>query len=358
MLDKYPRTLLLYAVLAAIIVMTCYDRSFVSPLVNIGSVVQSKSLQYANPVRASLPYFHKSVDVVPTNCSALRHLGSVYNAVEQHEQAAYWSTLGLERCPTDALIANNLGEAYDELGNHKVAATYFRMAGNRVSLINHGWKALRSGDIALAKQVFQEVIEDAPYRTDGFRGMGQAVFMETGSVAAAQEWLDMAIAADPTDAQSYVDMGAIFQANGDTGTATAWYKRGSHADPQSGVPWLYLGIEAVSEGSFEEGIGYLNRALQLGQNSYQVQVHLAVASLSLHDLHLALPHASQAVELAPESAYARFVLGRVHEEMGNLSSAIKEYSAAVNIEPENPSYLKRLMVLQQSDVLLGSEITK
>ncbi|CAM9298970.1 unnamed protein product [Chrysoparadoxa australica] len=131
---------------------------------------------------------------------------------------------------------------------------------------------LASGDIMGAQQTLARAVKAVPWSSDALNANGELLFgmgAQVGNMQQAKEGMDyfeLAYKAEPTNPAPMVNLGlANIQVLGDVDKFTRLMKEAIAADPTCAAAYVQLGQYAVSvassEAEAEEGIAYFNQAI-------------------------------------------------------------------------------------------------
>jgi tetratricopeptide (TPR) repeat protein len=215
-----------------------------------------------------------------------------------------WSD-AIVKSPNKARPINNLGRAYQEMGQHQEAVKYlvkaialqpnFAMAHNNLG-ISYAGKGER--DAAIRK----------------FR---DALLIDPGLVTAHNNL-----------GRTLVDMG-------DMDGSIKSLREALRLKPQFALAHSNLGFCLASRGELDAGIAEFNEALRLDPNLVDAHNYLGFALAGKGKLDAAVDQFHMALKIDPNSPNAHIYLGIVFSAKGQIDSAILEFRETLRIDPLN-----------------------
>jgi Flp pilus assembly protein TadD len=134
---------------------------------------------------------------------------------------------------------------------------------------NLGVALLVSGDLAGARIEFNAAMAAEPeLRAQCLYHLG-LVDERAGNPAAAAQWFEKAVAADPSMSDAILHLGVAREQLGDLQGAGRAYKQYLQFNPQSTVALLRFGVSAQRSGRIETARRYLEHVIQLVPQSVE-----------------------------------------------------------------------------------------
>jgi predicted Zn-dependent protease len=151
----------------------------------------------------------------------------------------------------------------------RVAVTYKR-----------GAETLQNGDMFGAEREFRSVLEIDPDNTQS-RSMLAKIAFSRNDPAAAERWIEEAIAKDPVVAEYHYLFGLFVARSGRAAEAELSIRRSLELDPSFPEAWSLLGSILLDSRRAEEALSCFLRASLLEPSNAAVQLNLASAYAAL-----------------------------------------------------------------------------
>ncbi|MBN1510900.1 MAG: sulfatase-like hydrolase/transferase [Phycisphaerae bacterium] len=120
----------------------------------------------------------------------------------------------------------------------------------------------RKGQHEEARKQYEEALRldpDSHYTRQMYAGL----FMESKQWALAEEQFRILIASDPTDGESWYNMGIALASLHRPDEAREHLKQAASVDPRDPRPWNALGVLCVQGGQYDEAVGHFQHALRI-----------------------------------------------------------------------------------------------
>jgi len=221
----------------------------------------------------------------------------------------HWrDTLGLYKymltlTPKSALVHNNLGTEYDQLGELDKAVEHLRKS-----------------------------IEYKPNYADAHGNLG-SVLASLGKVDEAMSHFRHALKIKPNDAESHYNLGLALSEQGKFEQAISHYYEALRLKPIFYEACNNLGTALATLGRLDEGIKQFYRALEINPNVAEAYNNLGKALNMQGKFDEAIDHYRHALQIQPDYANAHNNLGNILDSQGKTGQAIDHYRQAVELEP-------------------------
>jgi tetratricopeptide (TPR) repeat protein len=166
------------------------------------------------------------------------------------------------------------------------------------------------GQSGKALQAYTETIEEKPWSSEAYLGLGY-LMLQQQQYGEAEQALRRALLLDPDLVEAMVNLGITFGATGRFAEAVAFYEQALELNPRH-VPALYnLGLFHLQQNRLAQSVALFEQAVELQPRYLNAWVNLAFAYLRMNRYPEAGTAARKALELDPENARAQQILGAV-----------------------------------------------
>jgi len=167
--------------------------------------------------------------------------------------------------------------------------------------------------------------------------------------AAVTDIYRMAAAADPTDAEIYVNLGVVLLAAGRIEDAGGAFEKALALDAGNFQAHMNIGALFDRMGRLQDAAAHFERALEIDRSRPEAYDSLGTVMGRMGLTARAVGLLEEAVKLAPEAAEYRSDLGAALAQGGDAAAAVNEFSRAVSLDPSQPQYRLSLgMALAQA----------
>ncbi|MEM6915679.1 MAG: tetratricopeptide repeat protein [Verrucomicrobiota bacterium] len=179
-------------------------------------------------------------------------------------------------------------------GNSKLPPELFEVA-------EEGAKAVASQDWEKAREIYLQMVSEAPENALGYANLGVAEH-QLGNLLAAAGNLRKSLEINPSLAQNWQTLGLIRFERGELELAISALTRAIHEDPSDAQSRLYLAAVIRSYGWTEASITELERAVEAEPEFADAHYNLAVSYLELDPprVELARRHYYSAIDLGAD----------------------------------------------------------
>lgn len=148
-------------------------------------------------------------------------------------------------------------------------------------------------------------------------------------------WGQAGVAAAPTYAGAYINLGVSLKVKGRLDEAIACYRRAIELDPTFAMAYMNLANVLAETGHFEEALVNHRKAIELDPMDFEGYCTLG-NTLSKHGrLDEAIDALRKAIELNPRHAEAHYALGVTLQLKGQMAEAIDSFAMAIEANPRS-----------------------
>jgi predicted O-linked N-acetylglucosamine transferase (SPINDLY family) len=195
-----------------------------------------------------------------------------------------------------------------------------------------GLCCLGFGDNLGAAHAFRNAIERNPEFPDAFNNLGVA-YDRLGQLAEAREAFRQALRLHPDHADAHRNLGDVSSRLGDAAPAAAAFRRAAELRPADASAQAELGAALLIAGEFAEAAESLQRALELDSRLAGAAANLGEALRNLNRADRSASAFQHALTLDPRTAEAHLGLGKLASALGNAHTAARHLIAAAEIDP-------------------------
>lgn len=167
-----------------------------------------------------------------------------------------------------------------------------------------------------------------------FNNLGNA-YNDLGNIESAFLVLERAVQINPTLPESRSNLGNIFLIKGDIENAVREYRIALQINPNDAKVHNNLGNAYIQQDWFDDAIFEYMQALQFDPNFIDAHRNLAVAYCKEEKFEQAVAQLKQAIDLEQEDVDSHSQLGDVYNQMGEHRKAMLRYKEALAIEPDH-----------------------
>lgn len=185
-------------------------------------------------------------------------------------------------------------------------------------------RALEGHDLALAEQVYREVLADRPESIAARNGLA-LVLDARGEHGAALEQLDRCRAQDQSNVEVLVNRCGVLGSLGRFTDAERGLRAALEQEPGNAAAQFHLGLVISRRGRWRDAVPYFRQATALDPNQSAAHFYLGEALNHMDDLPGALQAYQRAVELSPRNPKAWYGMGIVLDRMNRPDDAAQQY---------------------------------
>ncbi|MCE9546962.1 MAG: tetratricopeptide repeat protein [Planctomycetia bacterium] len=180
-------------------------------------------------------------------------------------------------------------------------------------------------------------------------------YYQSGQQTAAMAKFQDAMAADPKNADSYYNMGAVYHQLAKSQHNTAYYSQAEHyyqqcLDLDRNHPECYRGLAVLlaEEQRTGEAVQLLTDWTRRNPTSADAHVELARLQQELGNRAEAEKQLLEAVAVDTSHSRARAALGKLREESGDYNQAMVNFNASLASNPLQPDLQARMAALSST----------
>jgi len=284
--------------------------------------------------------YRKAVELSQTFPYAYYNLGITYNNLEQHDKAIDSYLKAIEFKPNYATAYYNLGRSYDELEQYTEALQSYKKAIELnpdfySAYLNLGiiYDELEQYDNTL--ELYLNMIEYRPYHADAYYGLGRAYYNLDQYDHAIESYIK-AIELQPDYPDACYSLGNAYYNLDQYEKAIESYIMAIELKPDYIDAHYYIGMAFYYLELYEEAIeNYLN-VIELQSDYPDAYYYLGNAYHNLEQYDNANESYIKAIELQPEYPDAYFFLGRTYYNLNQYVKAIESFKMAIELKPGDP----------------------
>lgn len=289
---------------------------------------------------AAGPHFRAALAADAELAAAAHYgLGRASAAAGEHATAVEHLERALELQPAAGVIHHALGRSLARLGRSAESRQHLeadasgevlypdppieRIAGLARSggaLLARGNRALVSGDLEAARELFREAVAAAPDNVAAQRNLAHAE-LRLGDAAGAAETLERAVAAHPEEVWLHFDLGSARLAAGEGAAAIAAFERTLELAPDLTQARFNLANALGGAGRWEEALRHLERVVSETPDDLRARYLLAMALHATGSSAVAEERLRALLAESPGDGPVRDGLAKVLIESGRRSEA-------------------------------------
>lgn len=190
----------------------------------------------------------------------------------------------------------------------------------------------QSGQLMEAKQGYLRLLEDDPNDAIIHNQLG-LLYAEIGELDAAQEQIEKAIALKPKDTSFTLHLANILKAKGLFGQAVLVLSELIKTHPHYAHAYNNLGTVYYAQAKLAEAIDAFHKAIDCAADYTDAYYNLGLALTKANKLEEAINAYSALIELLPQHAGARFQLGCLFMKEARYPLAIEQFNAILHEHP-------------------------
>ena len=207
----------------------------------------------------------------------------------------------------------------------------------------------RSGDLALAEEIYLQLIDQNPSNPDALHLLG-LIERQRQEFENALVLIKKAIQINPEIVQYHCSLGSCYLKLGRLSEGLACYRKALTLKPDCIEAYNEMGNALSKTGRVEDSIDYFHKALVIRPDSFEVFNNLGVTYQQLNKPDKALACYRKAIEINPDYAEAHYNMGNILSSQGKFADAIGYYHNAV---ASNPSYIKAINCMGNAFISTG-----
>jgi len=192
----------------------------------------------------------------------------------------------------------------------------------------------RSGNLPVAEQLYRQIVSQAPDHAAALNLLG-ALCLQSNRAAEAVEWVNRAIAINPTVPDYFSHLGAAYGVLGNHDAAIASLRRAVQLDPRAANPHYNLGTALRNAGRLEEAVASFRNAIASDPSAPESHYNLANALAELKRPDEAEASYRDALRLKPTYMRAMINLANLLKDRERLGEAVEVLRGAVAADPSH-----------------------
>ncbi len=252
----------------------------------------------------------------------------------------------LNKIQTLGCFLNNLGNAYEEIGNYELAMKALEGAVDinpalAESRTNLGNVYLKLGRVEEAIEQYREAIDINPGVAPTYNNLGTA-YMKAGRLRDAVRQLKRCIELDPNFVDGYKNLASAYSRQNHFEWALLKLNKALALKPDDDSIYKQFGDIKKQMGLYQEAVSYYQKALELNSHSAQSFFGLAVCYNKMALKQREIEAYKQALAIEPHMFAALANLGNAYFADENYDSAIQKYTKALELKPDDDGLLYNL----------------
>lgn len=201
------------------------------------------------------------------------------------------------------------------------------------TLFEKGRKLHEVGDLKLAREVYQSILNEDPAHFDATHLTG-VVCAQSGEHGLAIDLFLRAIAINKRDPVAYNNLGNAQTAVRDWSGAVQSYNRSIELDPRYALAYFNRGIAQEELGNLDLALSSYQRATHINPQYAQAYLNCGVVLQKLGRIRDALSQYGAAIALDPQFAEAYCNRGTALMDLALLDESVRDFDTALSIRPE------------------------
>lgn len=160
------------------------------------------------------------------------------------------------------------------------------------------------------------------------------VLQGNGKEEKALEYFHKALAIDPRDIDTYINIGNLFASQENYAAAQEYYQKALLVDKHDGRVYFHLGNMYFLQGEYQEGIKQYNTAISEGLDEAIVYFNLGLIYEEQNDVELALRNYSKAIYKNPDAPEFRLKKATLQMGQGMLEESLDILSEMIKLAPD------------------------
>ena len=216
-----------------------------------------------------------------------------------------------------------------------------------VALFKQGLALHQQGQLAQAKQIYEQVLAKHPSHFDALHLSG-VIAAQSKNPTLALELIGKAIEINPKSPEAYSNRGAALNALKRLEEAIDSYDKAIAIKPDYAEAYSNRGVTLKELNRFEDAIASYDRAIAIKPDSADAYLKRGSALKELKRVEEALASYDRSIAIKLNNAEAHFNRGVLLQDLKRLEEALDSYDKAIAIKPDYAdAYLNRGLVLKK-----------
>ena len=198
-------------------------------------------------------------------------------------------------------------------------------------LRRRGKKCLRSGNFAMAADVFRKLIEAEPGNVAAHEGLATAYFSMNEYESAVETFMQVS-RLDPRQGRALVNLGAVYNRMGDYSKAIDVLRRGVQKDRSCPQGYYNMGLAHRGLNQLSMAVSAYREAIRIDANMAEAHQNLANVYLEMRNLQQAVVHYEKALEIKPTFDRARRGLENARSAVRRQQQSVSPFGRLVDTE--------------------------
>lgn len=205
------------------------------------------------------------------------------------------------------------------------------------------------GQLAQAHEIYHQVLKLSPDYFDALHMLG-VIAAQTNNPMQAVEWLDKAIAIDPSSASAYSNRGNALSAMKLYEAAIASYDQAIALNPMHANAYANRGLALYELNQTQAAIESYSKAILIKPSHADAQSNRGIALAELQQYDAAIESFDKAIAINPHHAFAHCGRGVTLYELGQNLAAVECFNKAISGDPNYAdAYANRGAALNELD---------
>ena len=201
-----------------------------------------------------------------------------------------------------------------------------------VQILAAGLAHHQAGRFGDAERIYHGTLTAEPGNPDALHLLG-VLALQTGRPKLAVDWIQAALAVNPTAPIFYSNLGAAYRSLGELEASAAAYSKAIAMDPRFADAHYNLGNVSLDRGRIDEAITAFRHALALITDYAEAHSNLAIALAHCGAFDESIEHCRSALRIRPDLAEAHNNLGDALRKTGALDEAEFAFRKALQLSP-------------------------
>jgi len=200
------------------------------------------------------------------------------------------------------------------------------------TLFEKGRNLHQTGDLELARDVYQSILSEDPAHFDAMHLLG-VVYAQSAEYGLAIELFSKATEINKRDPVAYNNLGNAQAALRDWSSAVQSYNRAIKLDPRYALAYFNRGIAQEELGHIDLALASYMKATQINPSHSQAHCNYGLVLEQTGRIGEALQSFDRAIEIDPCNVEALSNRGNIFRVMGRYSESIADFDHALSVSP-------------------------